>query len=198
MIRALFEQWFDIIIHNIDCSSREVFSFDISISYWNSSFANARQHWIINYEGGISSLFPKVFIWIRWYMRIFYLIQFLLLFLTKFNKLLLNRNYLFIFYIPMLLCFFIPKSFTLSLTQYNISLLSLSFCFICICTAFDCYVISILCLKTSFSSSCINLNRLSILSFVKIITRFTWVSVPVIYHAYYIVDSLFIITQLFP
>ena len=126
------------------------------------------------------------------------MLQFLLLFLTKFNKVLLGRNYWSIFYIPMLLCFFIPKSFTLSLTQYYVSLLSLSFCFIYIRTIFDCYVISILRLKTSFSSSCINLDILSILSFLKNITRFTWVSVPVIYHAYYIVDSFLIITQPFP
>ena len=62
------------------------------------------------------------------YIRFFYLFTFLLLFLTKFNKMVLDRNYWSVFYIPMLLCFFILKSFALRLTQCNI--------FICI--IFDC------------------------------------------------------------
>ena len=43
----------------------------------------------------------------------FYLFKFLLVFLTKLNKLVLDRNYWFFIYISMLLCFFIRKSYLL-------------------------------------------------------------------------------------
>ena len=131
------------------------------IFFWSSLFVNSRQHSSTNYESGISTPFLKIFIRIRWYMRFFYLFKFLLLFLTKFNKLLLDRNYWSIFYIPMLL----------RLTQCNIFIRII----------FDCSNISILHLKTSFFSCYIDLDRLSIRNFVKIITRLAWVSVHVIY-----------------
>ena len=68
IIRAFFQQWVDIIAHIIDCSSREVFNFDLSIPSWNNFLLNARQHWITNYDCGISTLFLKLFIRIRWYI----------------------------------------------------------------------------------------------------------------------------------
>ena len=68
IIRAFFQQWVNIIVHVIDCSSREVFNSDLSIPSWNNFLLNARQHWITNYDCGISTLFLKLFIRIRWYI----------------------------------------------------------------------------------------------------------------------------------
>ena len=103
-------------------------------------------------------------------MRFFNLCKFLLLFLTEFNKLVLDCIYWSGFYIPILLYFFISMSFALRRIQCNISLFII----------FGCCVISTLWLKTFFSC-CISLDSLSMDIFAKNFTRFVWVFVHAIY-----------------
>ena len=74
-----FNSGLGVIVHAIDRSTREVFNFDLSIFFWNSSFFNARQHRITNYKSGISIPFMKVFISFRWYMGCFNFFKLLLL-----------------------------------------------------------------------------------------------------------------------
>ena len=73
------------------------------IPFWNFPFLNASWHYITNNESGVSTPFFTIFIRIRRYTKILYLGKFLVLFVAKFNNLILNRIYSSDFCILMLL-----------------------------------------------------------------------------------------------